>query len=178
MQFKLTTALGAVAVALTTALVNVTPVAAKPPGVVALENWMLDIIPQIFPNTTTNWQPLFDNEIIVPDVKLMFNARTITGRDSMRALWESLNAIVVARTKSYVLTPTGVVAFALDDEGRNGWVVATGDTTLVTKTGRCYTGGGASAWVSVAWNETLQARTITEWREVNTPPNYPNYPWS
>ncbi|RXW19502.1 hypothetical protein EST38_g6361 [Candolleomyces aberdarensis] len=178
MHFKLTTAFGAVAVALTTTLMNVTPAVAKPAGTVALENWMLDIIPQIFPNTTTNWQPLFDNDIIVPDVKLTFNARTITGRDSMRALWEQLNQMVVARTSSYVLEPTGVVAFSLDDEGHNGWVIATGATTLTTKRGRCYTGGGASAFVSVVWNETLQARTITEWKEVNTPPNYPNYPWS
>ncbi|KAJ2924577.1 hypothetical protein H1R20_g12513, partial [Candolleomyces eurysporus] len=86
MIFKLGSVFTAVTVAVVATLVNVKPVTAVPAGTVALENWLLDtIVPQIMPNSTTNWQPIFDNGIIAPDVKVTFNGRAFTGRDNMRA---------------------------------------------------------------------------------------------
>ena len=116
------------------------PVIAVPAGTVALENRLLVIVPQIMPNSTTNWQPVFDNGIIAADVKVTFNGRAFAGRDNMQvshslslehpikvlyihfllelqALWAQLNQNIVERIEAYVYEPTGTVAFALDEEG-------------------------------------------------------------
>lgn len=64
------------------------------------------------------------------------------------------------------------------DHRRNGIVVGTGHSWIETKKGDRYDDGVASTYAVVRWNEAKQARSIVEWREVNTPPNYPYYPWS
>lgn len=61
---------------------------------------------------------------------------------------------------------------------KNGWIVSTGTSTLVTKQGQYFEGGQAGSWVEVKWDPTLNKRTIAGWIEISTPPNFPNYPWN
>ncbi|KAG2018471.1 hypothetical protein CC2G_007899 [Coprinopsis cinerea AmutBmut pab1-1] len=177
MFFKLSSPLTLVLAALSTTLI-VPSHAQIPAGTTALAEWFTNLIPSVIPNTTTNWIPPFEDGTFAEDIVVHFNGRVIEGRENMKTYWTGLSANIVARVDAYVIEPTQTVAFTTDVEGREGWVVATGKTWLQTKQGEVYTDGGASAWVVVKWDQVLEKRVVKEWREVNTPPNFPNYPWS
>ncbi|KAF6756961.1 hypothetical protein DFP72DRAFT_1114572 [Ephemerocybe angulata] len=149
----------------------------KPAGTTALEEWFKSVVPQIFPNSTTTWQTAFENGLLDPNIKAALNGRPFGSLAEMRGYWSAVSAQIASRTEYYITEPEAF-AFATDPEGRSGYVIGAGKTSLKTKQGDVYTDGGSSAFVSVAWNTLLQKRVITEWKEVNTPPNYPNYPWS
>ncbi|EAU83333.1 hypothetical protein CC1G_12394 [Coprinopsis cinerea okayama7 len=158
---------------------NVVPVEAQVPrGTVILRDWFVDLIPTVFPNTTTHWVKIFEDGTLADDIVCQFNTRTLNNKAEMRGFWTAISHQIEDRISQYVIQPKSAVAFAADDKGREGWVIATGDTWLRTKQGRYHAGGSASAWVSVKWDHAKKKRVITEWKEVNTPPNYPNYPWN
>ncbi|KAJ3521538.1 hypothetical protein NMY22_g12271 [Coprinellus aureogranulatus] len=155
------------------------PVSAIPAGTVALEEWFISVIPRIFPNATDNWQKTFEDGTLDPNIVFKMNAaEATTGLASMRAYWNATNSLIVSRNNAYVIDVTGIAAFSSDAEGKNGLVVSTGRSWIHTKEGKRYNDGVASTYSVVKWNDAKQIRSIVEWREVNTPPNYPYYPWS
>ncbi|KAF6746860.1 hypothetical protein DFP72DRAFT_1175286 [Ephemerocybe angulata] len=165
------------AAAIFLSIFSAAPVYSKPAGTIALEEWFKSVVPQIFPNSTTNWQAAFENGLLDPNIKATLNGRAFTSLAEMRGYWSAVSAQIASRTEYYITEPEAF-GFATDAEGRSGYVIGAGRTSLKTKQGDVYKDGGSSAFVNVVWNTELQKRVITEWKEVNTSPNYPNYPWS
>ncbi|TFK27917.1 hypothetical protein FA15DRAFT_719923 [Coprinopsis marcescibilis] len=158
---------------------NVTQVSQTPPsGTTELRDWFTEFIPALFPNTTTHWKKRFDDGTIAPKIYGTFNGLTFHGSAALRRSLLGSSCIITSRLDSYVIEPTQITAAASDPQGRNGWVVYSGKTSLVTKEGEVYTEGLASVFATVEWDAVLEKRTVTEYREVNTPPNSPNYPWN
>ncbi|TFK27883.1 hypothetical protein FA15DRAFT_692176 [Coprinopsis marcescibilis] len=183
MKLQLSAAFALLAATLSSTLVAATPLSPAPvtppsAGVAAMQDWFRDFIPRLAPNSTDNWQAVFADGTLVSNIHATLNTNTFNDVDSMRAYWAFLNARILERIERYVVEPTQITAHVTDAEGRNGWVVTTAKSWLITKQGDLHTGGIAGAFAEIKWDPILQKRTVTEFREVNTPPNWPNYPWA
>ncbi|KAF6756963.1 hypothetical protein DFP72DRAFT_1168687 [Ephemerocybe angulata] len=158
-------------------ILNARPANAIPPGAVALAEWFDRTLPRIFPNTTDGWQECFEDGTFHPNVVGSYNTLPINGLAELKGLGALISSLATEQLEYFVLEPTATVAFATDEAGHSGLITYTGKSSLKTKSGAVYADGLSSVSVTVEWNEALQKRAITVWKEVSTPPNFPDYPW-
>ncbi|TFK27918.1 hypothetical protein FA15DRAFT_701516 [Coprinopsis marcescibilis] len=128
------------------------------------------------PNGTSHWQGASYSGTIAPDILCSFNNQTFYGSKPMmvgplfdiRIIFNA-SSVINRRIAWYDIEPTQTVAFATDDDGFNGYVIATARTKLWVKGSPVvYNDGSGSAYLIIKYSPKLQKRTITEWHEVNT----------
>ncbi|EAU83312.1 hypothetical protein CC1G_10753 [Coprinopsis cinerea okayama7 len=158
--------LSAIAIALLSGLLLATPARTQnSTGSQALGDWFIN---DFYPSARDNVLAPFEDGTFSRDIVSKSNDITYSYR-KMKKGWIEFGEYMKTLDE-WTFTPVSTVAYATDDLGLEGSIIASGEISVRTKNGTVFTGGKNAVYVWVKYNRRLGRRVIKEWREVYQAP--------